>query len=78
MEAKLKKNKPRIFRDAHVSGHGGREDLRDLLHILNPEHIIPYHGDFDKTKPMEDLVEELGYKVNRQFHLMSDGEVLQL
>jgi len=78
MEASLKKSKPRIFRDAHVSGHGGREDLRDILQIINPQHIIPSHGGPDKTTPMIDLAEELGYKQNKQCHLMHDGEVLKL
>lgn len=78
METSLKKSKPRIFRDAHVSGHGGREDLRDILQIINPQHIIPSHGGPDKTAPMIDLAEELGYKQNKQCHLMHDGEVLEL
>ncbi len=78
MEARLKKSKPRIFRDAHVSGHGGREDLRDILQILNPKHILPYHGGPEKTLPMVNLSKELGYKLGKQCHLMKDGEVLKL
>jgi ribonuclease J len=78
MESKLKKSKPRIFRDAHVSGHGGREDLRDVVQIVNPQHIIPSHGGFDKTSPMADLTKELGYKLRKTCHLMKDGGVLKL
>jgi ribonuclease J len=78
MENRLKKSKPRIFRDAHVSGHGGREDLRDILQILKPRHILPYHGGPDKTLPMVDLSKELGYKLGKQCHMMKDGEVLKL
>jgi len=78
MEGRLKKSKPRIFRDAHVSGHGGREDLRDIIQILKPKHIIPYHGGPDKTMPMIELSKELGYKFGKQCHLMKDGEVLKL
>lgn len=78
MEARLKKSKPRIFRDAHVSGHGGREDLRDIMQIINPQHVIPSHGGLDKTRPMADLVKELGYKLGKQCHLMQDGGVLKL
>lgn len=78
MEARLKKNKPRIFRDAHVSGHAGREDLRDIMEIVSPEHIIPSHGGPDKTQPMIDLVREMGYNVGKQCHLMHNGGVLQL
>jgi ribonuclease J len=78
MESKLKKTKARLFRDVHVSGHGGREDLREILKIVQPQHIIPSHGGFDKTKPMEELCQEMGYKSGKQIHLMSDGEVLNL
>ncbi len=78
MEARLKKSKPRIFRDAHVSGHGGREDLRDIMQIINPQHVIPSHGGLDKTRPMADLVKELGYKLGKQCHLMQDGGILKL
>ena len=78
MEGRLKKSRPRIFRDAHVSGHAGREDLRDIVQILNSQHIIPAHGGPDKTEPMIDLVKGMGYKIKKQCHLMHDGEVLKL
>jgi ribonuclease J len=78
MEARLKKAKPRIFRDAHVSGHAGREDLRDIMQIVNPQHVIPSHGGFDKTAPMAELTKELGYKLHKTCHLMEDGGVLKL
>lgn len=78
MESKLKKTKARIFRDVHVSGHGGREDLREIVKMLNPQHIIPSHGGFDKTKPMEELCQEMGFKSGKQIHLMRDGGTLKL
>src|SRR3989339_527963 len=78
MESRLKKAKPRIFRDAHVSGHAGREDLRDIMQIVNPQHVIPSHGGFDKTEPMVNLTKELGYKLHKTCHLMEDGGILKL
>jgi len=78
MEARLKKNKPRIFRDVHVSGHAGREDLRDILNIVRPKHVIPSHGGFDKTGPMISLLKEMGYKEGKNAHLMENGGVLRL
>ena len=77
METRLRKKKARIFRDVHVSGHAGREDLRDLIHLLNPQHIIPAHGGPDKTLPMVELCKELGYG-KKQCHLMTDGQVLKI
>ena len=78
MEAKLKKNKPTIFRDVHVSGHGREEDLKETIKMVQPKHIIPWHGDLKKTKPMAELMKQFGYKLNKTCHLPQDGEVLEL
>lgn len=78
LERRLKKFNVRIFDNVHVSGHGGREDLRDLLKLTNPEHFIPSHGDFSKTKPGMDLALEMGYKKNYNVHLMANGKSLIL
>lgn len=78
MEQRLRKAKTRIFRDVHVSGHAGREDLRDMITILKPQHIIPAHGGPDKTEAMVELASEMGYKPGKNCHLVTDGEVLNL
>jgi len=78
MEARLKKDKPRIFRDVHVSGHGSEIDITEAIKILSPKHIIPYHGGIDKTKPMIEIVNGLGYKLKKHCHLLKDGSVLEL
>jgi len=78
MEEELRRKKARIFRDVHVSGHAGREDLRDMINLLQPEHIIPAHGGSDKTTPMAELAGELGYKLGKNCHLMNDGGVLKV
>lgn len=78
MEGKLKKRKARIFRDVHVSGHGGREDLREVIKLLSPQHIIPSHGGVDKTAPLQELAIEMGYKEGKQCHLMKDSDILEL
>jgi len=78
MEEKLRKRRARIFRDVHVSGHAGREDLRDILALLSPQHIIPAHGGLEKTEPMAELCGELGYKLGKQCHLMQNNRILEL
>ncbi|MBS3066077.1 MBL fold metallo-hydrolase, partial [Candidatus Pacearchaeota archaeon] len=55
LNKRLKKHNVRIFDNIHVSGHGGREDIRDLIRLLNPEHIIPSHGDLKKQSGTLDL-----------------------
>lgn len=78
MDKRLKKNGIRIFDNVHVSGHGGREDLRDLVEMVNPEHIIPAHGPTQKITPMIDLAREMGYDAGKKCHLMQDGQTVSL
>lgn len=78
LEKRLKKFKVRIFDNVHVSGHGGREDLRDLIKLTNPEHVIPSHGDLKKTTAGAKLAEEMGYKLGKTVHLMENGKELEL
>ncbi len=78
LEEKLKKRGIRIFNNVHTSGHAGREDLRDFVNMMNAEHVIPAHGGKDKTAPMVELCNELGYKTDKDVHLMANGERLQI
>jgi len=78
MERRLRKHNVRIFSGIHVSGHGGREDLRDLIKLTNPEHVIPSHGDLKKLTAGAELAQEMGYKLNYNVHLMSNGKSLLL
>lgn len=77
LEKKLRKDKVRIFTDLHSSGHCYREDLRDLINIVKPKHIIPAHGDKDKLLPMVELAIEIGYK-RKDVHILNDGQKLNL
>jgi ribonuclease J len=78
LDQKLKQRGVRMFNNVHVSGHAGREDLRDFINMINPEHIIPAHGEHAKISPMVELAEELGYKRQKNVHLINDGEKLTL
>ena len=78
LEKRLKKFHVRIFDNVHVSGHGGREDLRDLISLIKPKHIIPAHGDLKKTTAGVMLAEELGYKLGKDVHLMQNGKSLEI
>jgi len=75
LDTRLKKKGARLFNNVHVSGHAGREDLRDFINILNPEHIIPAHGPHEKTQPLIELAKEIGYKP-KFLHLTSNGKRL--
>jgi ribonuclease J len=76
LDNRLKKRGVRLFNNVHVSGHAGREDLRDFINLVNPQHIIPSHGDHSKIGPLVELAEELGYKNNKNVHLINDKDRL--
>jgi ribonuclease J len=78
MDKRLKKSGVRLFDNVHVSGHAGREDLRDLLSMINPEVIIPAHGTIQQMTPMIELAREMGYRAGKEVHLMQDGQTLKL
>ncbi|MBI5872245.1 RNase J family beta-CASP ribonuclease [archaeon] len=78
LEKKLEAQGVRLFIDIHASGHAAREDLRDLIILTKPKHIIPAHGDEEKRKPMAELAESIGYKLGESVHLCSDGKIIDL
>lgn len=78
LDRRFKKFGVRIFDNVHVSGHAGREDMRDLISIVNPEHIIPSHGSTQQLLPAMELSGELGYVPGKTCHLMQNGQSLKL
>ncbi|MBS3084083.1 hypothetical protein J4423_04730 [Candidatus Pacearchaeota archaeon] len=78
LQNRLKKFNPVIFDNLHVSGHGSREDLMELIKLTNPENVIPSHGDHAKTIPGMHVAEEMGYKKGYNVHLLSNGQSVTL
>jgi ribonuclease J len=74
LENELKKQRVRIFKDIHVSGHAAREDLRDLINLVKPKHIIPAHGELKMTSALTQLASQMGYEPNKDVHLMQNGQ----
>lgn len=74
MEKRLKTSGARIYPNIHVSGHAGPEDHRDYIRMLNPEHIIPSHGDLEMLAAYTELAEEEGYKMGNNVHLLRNGQ----
>jgi len=73
MDGRFKRYGVRIFDQVHVSGHGGREDLREIISLISPQHVIPSHGSYQQLLPMKELAIEMGYKPNVDFHLLRNG-----
>ncbi|MBS3105566.1 RNase J family beta-CASP ribonuclease [Candidatus Woesearchaeota archaeon] len=78
LEADLRTFNVRIFKDIHQSGHAAREDLRDLINLVKPQHIIPAHGELRMTSALADLAVEMGYKKGTNVHVMGNGERIKL
>jgi ribonuclease J len=77
LEEKLMHKKVRIFKDIHVSGHACREDHRDFIKMLNPQHVIPSHGPKEKTEHLANLAKEMGYSEDN-IHLMEDKKIIKI
>ena len=78
LQSKLEPYRCKIFKDIHVSGHASREDLRDLLNMIHPRHIVPVHGDIRLKEGMIELTEELGYEEDKTLHVLQDQTVLEV
>jgi len=78
LDKRLRLSGVRIQTDVHVHGHGSREDLRELIDLLNPKHVIPAHGSLDQETPLIDLLKEYGYKFGENSHLSENGKVMKL
>jgi len=78
LDKRLKHLGVRIFDSIHCSGHAGREDLRDFINMIQPEHIIPAHGDLSKLSALAELASELGYKLGKDVHILQDLQHLEV
>lgn len=78
LEDKMKCKGIRIFTDVHSSGHGHREDYRELIEMLKPEHIVPSHCGPDMSHYLIELALEMGYKDKKTVHMMENGKRLVL
>ncbi len=74
MEARLKASGARIYANAHVSGHAGREDHREFLRMVKPAHIIPAHGDLHMLTAYGELAEEEGYRIGSDVHILRNAQ----
>jgi ribonuclease J len=77
LDSKLRRMGVRLQTDIHVHGHGSREDMRDLILLLKPEHVIPAHGSLQQETPLIELANEIGYKFGETSHLSPNGKVLK-
>ncbi len=62
----------------HVSGHAAQEELKMLLGMLRPQHVIPFHGDYRHMVLYRKLAigMDMGYTTENVF-VVENGSVLE-
>ncbi|AIF68827.1 ribonuclease J [Palaeococcus pacificus DY20341] len=78
LEIKLRMRGVRLVKDLHVSGHASREDHRYLIKLLNPENIVPAHGEFRMLTHYAELAEEEGYLIGRDVFVSRNGYKVEI
>jgi len=78
LETKLKMAGARIYDNVHVSGHASREDHWELLRMINPEQVIPSHGNMTMHASYVEMAEDAGYGFGDTVHIMRNGEEMIL
>ncbi len=63
--------------DVHVSGHGNRGDLRQLLECVRPEFFVPVHGEYRNLLHHARLARETGV-AEENCHCLLSGDVLEI
>ena len=60
----------------HVSGHGSREEIRDMLRFVRPKYCIPLHGEYRNLSEFRTLAQEVGIGAERVI-LTDIGDVVE-
>jgi ribonuclease J len=60
----------------HVSGHGHREELREMLDMVRPQYFIPVHGEYRQLHLHAQLALTAGIPSDR-VEVVEDGRVVE-
>jgi len=63
--------------EVHTSGHGQQEDLKLMMSLIKPEHLVPIHGNFYMRRAHGDLGPLTGIPY-KNIHMMDNGNVIEL
>jgi len=62
----------------HVSGHGGRGDLAELVRLVRPRWLVPIHGEYRMLAQLRRFVASEGLLPADAVHVCEDGDVLEV
>jgi len=60
----------------HVSGHASQEEMKLLLHLVRPKHLIPIHGELRMLKQHAKLAEEVGIP-KENIAVVENGQIIE-
>ena len=63
--------------DVHASGHGQQEDLKLMMSLARPEHLVPVHGNFYMRRAHGDLAPAVGIP-SENAHMLDNGNVIEI
>jgi ribonuclease J len=72
LEKELKKRGVKIITDIHASGHGYSGDIKELISILNPQLLIPSHGEEFMQNSLIKCAKEINFP-KENIHCLSVG-----
>lgn len=58
----------------HASGHASSDELRRMIDLVRPEHMLPTHGEYRHLALYADLARSLGYD-DDHIHKVGPGDV---
>ncbi|HWH08585.1 MAG TPA: MBL fold metallo-hydrolase [Candidatus Thermoplasmatota archaeon] len=74
LEARLKRTGARVYKGAHASGHASAVDHRQLLALLQPDHVVPAHGGLAVQNAYAELAAEEGWRARKEVHVLANGQ----
>jgi ribonuclease J len=63
--------------DIHAGGHAKREELREMIKIMNPKFFLPIHGQYSMLIAHAELAETMGVK-KENIVVAENGDVVKL
>jgi ribonuclease J len=60
----------------HVSGHASQEEMKLLIHLVRPEHLIPIHGELRMLKQHAKLAADVGMPKDK-ITVVENGQIIE-
>ncbi|MGM0438959.1 MAG: ribonuclease J [Patescibacteria group bacterium] len=62
--------------DIHASGHGCRDELREMIEMVKPNYLVPVHGQYSMMVRHKELAEETN--IPQKTILIENGDPLEM